>query len=342
MTAGPQISWLPDGRRLHMNHGPIDLIVEVWGNPAEVALAYGQAADRFATILPELVAELRDLRKPALFGPPPPHTPPRKGEGGSLTSAPPSPLRGGVWGGGGSTRTGIDPSRTAFFSPTARRMHAAVMPFSADTFITPMAAVAGAVADEMLFAMVSGRRLDRAYVNDGGDIALHVAPGETLTLAIAGTGNGLDDRLSVHHDQPVRGIATSGWRGRSFSLGIADAVTVLARDAATADAAATLIANAVDLPGHPAIARAPAVSLQPDTDLGERLVTTGVGALAPAEIARALAGGLAVADAFLARGQIEGAALFLGGHQAVAGAALPLHSIHPSIIPPDARPPSHA
>jgi ApbE superfamily uncharacterized protein (UPF0280 family) len=33
-------------------------------------------------------------------------------------------------------------------------------------------------------------------------------------------------------------------------------VTVLARDAATADAAATLIANAVDLPGHPGVERA--------------------------------------------------------------------------------------
>ena len=49
----------------------------------------------------------------------------------------------------------------------------------------------------------------------------------------------------------MRGIATSGWRGRSFSLGIADAVTVLAATAAEADAAATMIANAVDLPGHP-------------------------------------------------------------------------------------------
>ena len=51
----------------------------------------------------------------------------------------------------------------------------------------------------------------------------------------------------------MRGVATSGWRGRSFSLGIADAVTVLARTGAAADAAATIIANAVDLPGHPAV-----------------------------------------------------------------------------------------
>ncbi|WP_204349766.1 hypothetical protein, partial [Klebsiella pneumoniae] len=78
----------------------------------------------------------------------------------------------------------------------------------------------------------------------------------------------------------IGGIATSGAQGRSFSLGIADSVTVLARDAASADAAATLIANAVDL-DHPAIRRRPARNLDPDSDLGDRLVTVGVGDLTP-------------------------------------------------------------
>ena len=119
-----------------------------------------------------------------------------------------------------------------------------------------MAAVAGAVADEICAAMAAAGDLDRAYVNDGGDIALHLTPGTAITAAIAARA-GLPDRVTIAHADPVRGIATSGWRGRSFSLGIADAVTVLARTAAEADAAATLIANAVDLPGHPAVARAP-------------------------------------------------------------------------------------
>ena len=72
--------------------------------------------------------------------------------------------------------------------------------------------------------MVAGRRLDRAYVNDGGDVAIHLAPGHSMRLAIAGTGHGLSDRTEIAWNSPVRGIATSGWRGRSFSLGIADAV----------------------------------------------------------------------------------------------------------------------
>jgi ApbE superfamily uncharacterized protein (UPF0280 family) len=85
----------------------------------------------------------------------------------------------------------------------------------------------------------------------------------------------------------VRGIATSGWRGRSQSLGIADAVTVLARTAAAADAAATLVANAVDIE-HPSIRRLPARDVKHDSDLGERLVTVAVEPLPATAIARAL------------------------------------------------------
>ena len=160
-------------------------------------------------------------------------------------------------------------------------MAAAIAPHR-PAFITPMAAVAGAVADEILAHMTAAAPLARAYVNDGGDIALHLAPGETLTAAGPAT------RTTIAHADPVRGIATSGWRGRSFSLGIADAVTVLAATAAEADAAATMIANAVDLPHHPAISRAPANALQHDTDLGSMLVTTAVGPLSASEVARAL------------------------------------------------------
>jgi ApbE superfamily uncharacterized protein (UPF0280 family) len=117
---------------------------------------------------------------------------------------------------------------------------------------------------------------------------------------------------------PVRGIATSGWRGRSFSLGIADSVTVLARDAATADAAATMIANAVDL-DHAAIVRRPASSLKDDSDLGDLLVTVDVPALAQPLIDLALARGVEAAQRLRAQGLIEGAALFLQGRARVAG-----------------------
>ncbi len=211
---GPQAAWLPDGRRLHLQHGPIDLILEAWGGPAAVREAYERAIARFEGLLQELVDELTELRRAA-----------------------PGPLRG----------------------PVARAMAAATAAHR-PAFLTPMAAVAGAVADAICAAMAEGGGLERAYVNDGGDIALYLTPGTTITAAIAARA-GLPDRVRIGHADPVRGLATSGWRGRSFSLGIADAVTVLARSGAEADAAATLVANAVDLPGHPAIRRAPAVSL---------------------------------------------------------------------------------
>ena len=111
---------------------------------------------------------------------------------------------------------------------------------------------------------------------------------------------------------PIRGVATSGRHGRSFSLGIADAVTVLARDASGADAAATIIANAVDTPDT-AIERRPAGELAPDSDLGDILVTVAVGPLGEATIAAALANGRRRAEALLAAGRIEAALLSLRG-----------------------------
>ncbi|MCR8546335.1 UPF0280 family protein [Salipiger sp. P9] len=205
----------------------------------------------------------------------------------------------------------------------ARRMQRATDRF-APAFVTPMAAVAGAIADHLLAAMlIPGHGLERAHVNNGGDIALWTgaaplrlavcedpltrAPGARATIA-AGAGIG--------------GVATSGWRGRSQSLGIADAVTVLARDAAQADAAATLIANAVDLPGHPAIARRPASALAPDSDLGDRPVTVAVGPLGAAEIRKALDAGRTLAEEYSSRGLLHAACLALAGERVVLGSMI--------------------
>jgi hypothetical protein len=168
--------------------------------------------------------------------------------------------------------------------------------------------------------MLAAAPLDRAYVNDGGDIAVHVAPGQEIAIGMAADPRrlALDGALRIPAGSGIGGVATSGRHGRSFSLGIADAVTVLARDAATADVAATLIANAVDIDSA-AVRRAPARSLDPDSDLGELPVTTGLGPLSPAEGRAALAAGLARAEAFRADGLVIGAALRLGDQFAVTG-----------------------
>lgn len=280
MTRRPQIALLPDGKRLHLQDGPIDLVIEAKGSGADIRIAYQAAAQRFTGLLDELCAELVELRRAA------------------------------------------DPRCCVLKGVVARRMHGAVAPFAADDFITPMAAVAGSVAEEILGVMLRATTLDRAYVNNGGDIALHLAAGEQFSVGLMDRpdSRGVMRTTSIEADTPVRGIATSGRLGRSFSLGIADAVTVLARGAAQADAAATVIANAVDLPGHPAIRRVPASELQPDSDLGLRPVTRDVGPLTQHEVERALDAGVKRARMLLTSGLIEGAALRLLGETRIVGA----------------------
>src|ERR1700739_1527891 len=244
MNSRAQICMLPDGRRLHLHDGPMDLIVEACAAPAEVEAAYRAACARFVTVLDELCGELSFLRQ-------------------ACSADTPWP-RGSV----------------------ARRMTAAVMPYASQYFIPPMAAVAGAVAEEIRAAMVTAAEVSRAYANDGGDIALHLGQGEKFAVGMVERPDrpSLFGTTTIESGDRVRGIATSGWRGRSFSLGIADAVTVLADRAAAADAAATIIANAVDLPEHPAIVRVPACELAPDSDLGDRKVTQEVGDLTYSEV----------------------------------------------------------
>lgn len=218
-------------------------------------------------------------------------------------------------------RAPLDGARPEPRHPVARRMVAACWPHRAG-FITPMAAVAGAVADHVAAALRAAPGLRAAHVNNGGDIAVVLAPGESLRVGlVADPGAPRADGVALlRAGDGVGGVATSGWRGRSFSLGIADAVTVLAADAAGADAAATAIANAVDAE-HPGIIRQAAALLDPDSDLGARLVTVEVPPLPAAVVAAALARGAAAAEALQARGLVLGACLRLQGETALLGIA---------------------
>lgn len=216
-------------------------------------------------------------------------------------------------------RSEVGPGSPDPEGPVARRMMAAVRPH-AGRFITPMAAVAGAVADHLADVALAAAPLSRVLANNGGDIAIRLGAGARARVAVADLGQGgFPAQIDLTAADGIGGVATSGWHGRSHSLGIADAVTVLARDAASADAAATMVANAVDLPGSPAVTRCPARALAPDSDLGDRLVTTGVATLSAADRARALAAGLSAAGAMVAAGLIRGAFLCLQGEMRVAG-----------------------
>jgi ApbE superfamily uncharacterized protein (UPF0280 family) len=276
------IRMLPDGRRLHLHDGPIDLIIEANGDARAVSAAYEAAARRFVSTLDELCGELPLLRSRA--------------------------------------RKNSECPRGAI----ARRMFAAVEPYCKDCFITSMAAVAGAVAETILESIVCAASLDRAYVNNGGDIALHLADCQSYKIGMVERPDrpSLFGSLEITAADPVRGIATSGWRGRSFSLGIADAVTVLADTAAAADAAATVIANAVNLPNHPGITRIPAREISPDSDLGGLRVTRDVEPLSGSEISAALDSGVRVAEVLRAQGFIHSSALCLQGHTCVVSPLL--------------------
>ncbi|HEV2609204.1 MAG TPA: UPF0280 family protein [Noviherbaspirillum sp.] len=288
----PQFNKLPDGR-LHFSHGPIDLVIQADGRQDAVRAAHRDAWRRFQTVLPDLVSELPALQRPV-------------GDACPLTGT------------------------------VARRMWAACHPFRA-SFITPMAAVAGAVAQEII-ACYDRPGIDRAAVNNGGDIALHLGADASYRVGVCtdivtATQDALrgdlqvDGAIMITSSMPVRGVATSGWGGRSFSLGIADSVTVLAASAAQADAAATVIANAVNI-DDVRIKRMPANQLKDNADLGDIPVTVDVPRLESGLIDAALSAGLAQArrlqeqvlifDAVLVC-QGRGIRLLTGLHESMTG-----------------------
>jgi len=274
----PHRALLPDGR-LHLQDGPIDLVIGIEGERPAVLEAREAAWRALQGVLPGLACELPALR---------------------------APLSGRM---------------PAFIHPVAQRMTEAAWPHRSH-FVTPMVAVAGAVAEHVLLAIIAIPGISLAHVNNGGDIALHLSPTSTLRVGLIEDPSRAEvsGLAVVRGGDAVRGIATSGWRGRSFSCGIADAVTVLAQRAPEADAAASIIANAVDA-NHPAIRRQPACDLDPDSDLRDLPVTVAVGKL-PAEIvAQALDQGERCAETLLSRGLILGACLRLQGGVRLVGAA---------------------
>jgi len=262
--------------RLHLQHGPIDIIAHV-DAPEEVRKRlYTSASNRFSTVLVELVAEMDLLKQPWSADLPDP--------------------KGGI----------------------AQKMCFAVR--GSDIFVTPMAAVAGAVADEVLEAMLYEAKnpdpcleeIQRMYVNNGGDIAFWLNAGESFSIGVVDNPGipELNARVRLTYESLVRGIATSGWRGRSQSLGIADAVTVLAGSAAIADAAATLIANDVNV-DYPGILKRPASEVKNESDLGMLPVTVDVPPLPFDQISEALKRGAQTAGNFIRTGKIEAAYLSL-------------------------------
>lgn len=263
---------MEDGKRLHLQHGPIDIIAQAFGDQAEVGKAYELAADYFQNVLEAVVNDLALLKRPV-------------GD--------------------------IDPAK---LGAIGQRMYQVAFKFNGGHYVTPMAGVAGTISDGVIAAMSVGSDLQKIYVNNGGDIAFRVKESESFTAGIV---NNLDrpelnGTVVLSQSDDVAGVATSGWRGRSQSMGIADAVTVLAKSAADADVAATLIAGDVWVE-DPAVHQRRAIDEDEHSDLGAHLITTEVGAISFFKKQQALERGLQTAANFMQRGLIRGAYLSLQG-----------------------------
>lgn len=180
--------------------------------------------------------------------------------------------------------------------------------------LTPLAAVAGAAADQVA-DMAVDLGADRVIVNNGGDIAIRLKEGTGAVVGIKPPeAESLVGRLSLNSVQGVGGVATSGWSGRSFSPGVADIVCVWAGSSAIADAAATFVAGRCDAAGK-AVEKAPADELDPSTDLGSRLVTVKVGELSAEEKRTALKSGQTTAERLLKAGLIKGCLMEVQGER---------------------------
>jgi ApbE superfamily uncharacterized protein (UPF0280 family) len=157
-----------------------------------------------------------------------------------------------------------------------------------DDDLTPLAAVAGTIADAVADWLFE-RGATRVIVENGGDIAIRLKAGETTTVGVRPQVNSrhISHVIRLDGSQPSWGVTTSGFGGRSLTRGIASAVTVLAANASVADAAATAIGNACFVEDG-TVVQQPAESLDSSTDLAGLLVTTEVGELVPGTVLKAI------------------------------------------------------
>lgn len=192
------------------------------------------------------------------------------------------------------------------YPAVASRMISAVAAL-AESDLTPMAAVAGSIADEVADYLIE-QGADKALIDNGGDIAVRLKPGQVAVVGVRTSRSSakLSYTLRVEPGKGIGGVATSGLGGRSLTKGIADAAVAVAASAALADAAATSIANSASV-DDPAIVRDLAEKVDPTTDIPGQLVTVSVGPLPDNKIEAALSRALAKASALQAQGIIKAA-----------------------------------
>ncbi len=182
-----------------------------------------------------------------------------------------------------------------------------------DRDLTPMAAVAGTIADATADFLVE-LGATRVVVNNGGDVAVRLVAGESLSVGIRPdvNRNDVSHKVVLTAEMNVGGVCTSGLGGRSLTRGVASAATVFAGRGAVADAAATAVANATYVASR-AVVRRPAEEIDPETDIKGLEITDRVGDLTESEIETALSQGISRAESLVTAGLILGACISVKG-----------------------------
>lgn len=182
-----------------------------------------------------------------------------------------------------------------------------------DEDLTPMATVAGTIADRVA-AFLFRRGMTRVIVNNGGDIAIRTGPGVTVNVGIRPdlTHSAITDVMKLGDERSSWGVATSGLEGRSLTRGVASAATIVAGSASVADAAATSVANASYVEDESVIQRL-ARELDENTDIPDTAVTIQAGPFSEEKKDLALSGAMRKAGDLISKGLIYGAYIAVDG-----------------------------
>ena len=178
-----------------------------------------------------------------------------------------------------------------------------------DLDLTPLAAVAGTISDLVADRLFS-QGMSKVIVNNGGDIAIRMMPEEGVKVGVrldVSTPR-ISHYLEIQGSMGIGGVTTSGFGGRSFTKGVAQAVVALGSTASLADAASTSLANATQT-NSLQVEMTMADEIYPDTDLTGEMVTQALGELTPQEIEDALSHGMAKAQRYIDMGVILGAVI---------------------------------
>jgi uncharacterized protein len=110
--------------------------------------------------------------------------------------------------------------------------------------VGPMAAVAGAMAESVSKDLL--KLSEEVVVENGGDIYLAISRERTIGIFAGDSPLSLKIGIVIGPEDSPLGVCTSsGTVGPSISFGKADAVCILSKSAALADAAATAVGNIV-------------------------------------------------------------------------------------------------